>query len=102
MCVAVLCDLCVIENGPVRLIQPSFLTDGGDMSYFLRAPKGRTKWYLWETIYKDGKRERKAVPTELYPVLGINPDYSTEEARIRVKQLNKEKSVERRLWGPNS
>lgn len=65
------------------------------MSFYIRAPKGRTQWYLWETIYKDGKRTRKAVPEGAYSGFGINPKMTVDEAKSRVSRLNKEKSLEK-------
>lgn len=52
-------------------------------------------WAVIEEIWKNGKREKKMIPREAYPAFGIDPKWDVEEITKRIKQINKEKKLER-------
>ncbi len=53
-------------------------------------------WRILETIYTDGKPSKKSVPIEAYHALGIDPKWTLEQARARVKQINTTKSLDKK------
>lgn len=66
------------------------------MSSFYINKVGALKWRVLETIYIDGKKTTKFVPKEAYFALGINPDWTIEEAKVRISQLNKTNRIEKK------
>lgn len=53
-------------------------------------------WSLREESWSDGKPSTKTVPKFAYESLGIRAEMSLDEAKARVQQLNKSKSLERK------
>ncbi len=52
-------------------------------------------WRIIEEIWSGGKRKHLTVPRISYQTLGINPDWTLEEAREAVKRLNKQNKLNR-------
>jgi len=64
-------------------------------SYYIKTIKSG-KWYLYFEVYIHNKKTQKRVPNITYSELGLNPELSLEDAKIRVSRLNKERSLSRR------
>jgi hypothetical protein len=64
------------------------------MSFYVRIRK--SGWYLYEEKYVDGERLQLKVPNQIYLEIGIDPDLSPEAAKQRVKEINKERSFQRK------
>lgn len=62
-------------------------------SYFVRVRK--TMWNLWYQHYKDGDRAQDKVPLLAYKDLGFRVDMSALEAKVRCKQLNSERAIDK-------
>lgn len=62
-------------------------------SFYVRKISDST-WSLMEQWFKDGKREQKTVPKDAYSNFGLSPTNTLEEARARVSNLNKKKSID--------
>lgn len=62
----------------------------------LYVSKYKSGWRVIEEVWKDGARTQKTLPREAFRALGINPEWSLEQARERVKQLNKLSTLERK------
>lgn len=58
--------------------------------------KGRNHWYVIEEIWEEGKKKHLTVPKIAYTTLGFHIEMTLNEARLRVKQLNSSKSIERK------
>lgn len=58
--------------------------------------KGRKNWHIVEEVWKDGKKSHLTVPKMAYEALGFHTNMSLDVARIKVKQLNSIKSIERK------
>ena len=57
--------------------------------------KSKKSWSLYEEIWTEGKRKQVAVPAMAYPKVGIDPTLTVAAARARIKQVNKERKVDR-------
>lgn len=68
------------------------------MSFYIRAPKNTTRWYLWEKTFKEGKPTRKSVPEGTYHEFGFRSDMTAAEAKARASQLNKERTFDKRKF----
>lgn len=65
------------------------------MSYYVRR-SGATGWIVYLQSYEDGKRRQENIPQAAYANLGFNRQSMTlEQARERVRRLNKEHSIEK-------
>lgn len=53
-------------------------------------------WRVIETYYEQGERKYRQVPKSAYYAMGINPDWPIEEARSRIKDLNKINRIKKR------
>ncbi len=64
------------------------------MASFYAKPN-RVSWSLYEEKWVDQKRVQVKVPTLAYQKIGIDPTLSLEDARKRIKVINKEKKLDR-------
>jgi hypothetical protein len=62
-------------------------------SFFIR--QKRKSWSLLKQSYKEGRSVQETVPKAAYAALGVNPAWSVEEAKIRVKSINSRNKVDR-------
>lgn len=62
-------------------------------SFFVRWK--RRSWSVLKQEYKDGESVQTTVPKELYPELGINPAWTLEEVKARIKNLNGRGKIDR-------
>ena len=72
-----------------KLKKPNNASDG---TFYIRA-KGPSKWYLYHEYVADNKKVTMSVPKELYVQFGVNPAWSVMEAKERVKNLNRERTL---------
>ena len=83
-----------------RKSQVTSLTNKFKGSFYVLDNQGRHKktWSVYFQYYEEGKRKKKIVPRELFHHFGFKPDGTVEQARIRVKRLNKERSMNPRAF----
>lgn len=55
-------------------------------SYYVN--KYRSGWRIVEEHWKNGKRKHKTIPRISYEALGINPLWTAEEAKEKIRQIN--------------
>jgi integrase len=79
----------------VSIQVPINFTDRISMSSFYVSKLKSGNWRVMEEIYKDGVPKQVTVPKFAYHSLGIDSASSVEEVRARVKQINKEKALEK-------
>ncbi len=66
-------------------------------SYFIRPNKSKSSWRLLEEIWKDGKKlSQLTVPKSAYEALGFSISMTIEQARLRVKQINAIKTIDKK------
>lgn len=69
------------------------------MSYYVKRIRKSSTWGLFETYFEQVEnqsvRKQPAMPKVAWRALGINKDYSIEEARTRASQLSQERSQEK-------
>lgn len=65
------------------------------MASFYVAKSGSNKWRVMQEVWKDGKPKQATVPKEAYTAMGINPTWSIDQARKRIRQINSIKTREK-------
>jgi len=53
----------------------------------------RTRWYVTEETWVNGKRKRRTIPKQTYFSMGINPEWTVDQVRERLAQLASEKRL---------
>lgn len=64
-------------------------------SFYVRA-KSSGKWSVYEEIHVNTKKSQVKVIEQSYPSLGINPSWTIEQVKSRIKLINKENKLERK------
>lgn len=65
-------------------------------SFFVNRTNKSTTWRIVETYYENGKRKHRQVLKEAYQALGVNPEWTIEEARRRVRELNQSNFIKKK------
>jgi hypothetical protein len=66
------------------------------MASFYVSVKKSGQWRVIEQSYKEGKSFQKTVPKITYEAFGINPSWTSVEAKQRISELNKQNKIQRK------
>ena len=59
-------------------------------TYYIRVRK--TGWYLYYQSFEAGKRQQEPVDSKAFATIGFKKEMSTDEAKARCQQINKERN----------
>jgi integrase len=64
-------------------------------TFYVKKNKAPGSWSLYFEHYKAGKRKQEKVEKIAYAEIGLSPTLDVEDARARIRQINKERKIQK-------